>query len=75
MLVADIAAMQVCQSRKDRDEQARRDFNTAIFLATAGDIVATRVHKFHKDCDEQVRCGVNIIISTADIVATKVYQF
>ena len=125
MSAADIAAMQLCQSRNDRDEQARRDFNTAIFLATTADIVAMKVYQSQKDRDEQAQsrfkmfsmlyilcgrmrlltdmqlftilytqggrrrlplaiqfftilytsCGFNIVIYTADIVATKVYQF
>ena len=65
----DIVAMQVCEFQKDRDEQARCEFERvlsmnvrivgyilAFYDLSTADIVAMQVCQFQKDRDEQARC-------------------
>ena len=65
----DIVETSVCQFQKDRDEQARCEFEFVVSMNTrivsyifassvisTADIVAVQVCQFQKDRDEQARC-------------------
>ena len=73
---ANIVAMKVCQFQKDRDEQARCEFERVLLmnarivgyilasfaLSTAG-IVVMQMCQFQKDRDEQARCEFERLLS------------
>ena len=66
---ADIVAMHVSQFQKDRDEQARYEFERVIFMSvrisvlSTDDIVEMKVSKFQKDRDEQARTEFELVLS------------
>ena len=82
LYTGDIVAVQVRQFQKDRDEQARCEFECvhSSFVLSTADIMSMPVCKFQKDRDEQAKGEFesvlpSFVLYTADIVSMLVCQF